>query len=71
MAGSFSTLYKAEVKIKLPELNVMAQIFAPFHVTSQKCNNNLIFFTTGIWNKSRFPKQLHWMVRNQDTHEIN
>ena len=33
MNGSFSTSRKAEVKIKLPELNVMAHIFLQFHVT--------------------------------------
>ena len=36
MAGSFSTQCKAGVKMKLQELNPMAHIFAPFHVTSQK-----------------------------------
>ena len=43
MAGSFSTSCKAEVKIKLPELNFTAYIFAPFHVTSQKSNYDVIF----------------------------
>ena len=41
--GSFSTLCEAEVKIKLPELNFTAHIFAPFNVTSQKSNYNVIF----------------------------
>ena len=43
MAGSFSTLCKAEVKNKLPELNFTAHVFAPFHVTSQKSNYDVIF----------------------------
>ena len=43
MAGSFSTSYKVEVKLKLPELNFTAHIFAPFHVTSQKSNYDAIF----------------------------
>ena len=43
MAGSFSTLCKAEVKIKLPKLNFTAHIFAPFHITSQKSNYDVIF----------------------------
>ena len=43
MAGSFSTSCKAEVKNKLPDLYVITQIFAPFHVTSQISNNNVIF----------------------------
>ena len=37
MAGSILTSCKAEEKIKLPEINITAHIFAPFHVTSQKC----------------------------------
>ena len=40
---SFLTLCEAEVKTKLPELNFTAHIFAPFHVTSQKSNYNVIF----------------------------
>ena len=43
MAGSFSTSCEVEVKLKLPELNVTAHIFAPFHVTSQKSNYDVIF----------------------------
>ena len=43
MAGSFLTSWEAEVKIKLPELNFTAHIFAPFHVTSQKSNYHVIF----------------------------
>ena len=43
MAGSFLTLCKAEVKIEFPKLNVMAHIFAQFHITSQKSNYNVIF----------------------------
>ena len=43
MTGSFSTSYEAQVKIKLPELDFTAHIFAPFHVTSQKSNYNVIF----------------------------
>ena len=43
MAGSFSTSCEVEVKLKLPELNVTAHIFAPFHVTNQKSNYDVIF----------------------------
>ena len=43
MAGSFSTSYEVEVKLKLPELNFTAHIIAPFHVTSQKSNYDAIF----------------------------
>ena len=43
MAESFSTLCKAEVKIKLAKENFTANIFAPFHITSQKRNYNVIF----------------------------
>ena len=43
MAGSFSTSCKAEVKMKLPELNFTAHIIAPIHITSQKSNYNVIF----------------------------
>ena len=39
----FSTSYKAEVKNKLPKLNFATHIFAPFHVTSQNSNYNVIF----------------------------
>ena len=74
MAGSFLTLCEAEVKIKLPELNFMAHIFAQFHITSQKSNCDIIFDQVSLretWNKFRFPKQLCWMESNQDTHEIH
>ena len=43
MAGSFLTSNKAEVKIKLPKLNVTTHIFALFHLTSQKSNYDIIF----------------------------
>ena len=43
LTRSFLRSCKAEVKIKLPELNFTAHIFAPFHVTSQKSNYNVIF----------------------------
>ena len=43
MDESFLTSCKAEVKIKLPELNVTAHIFALFHVTSQRSNYSVIF----------------------------
>ena len=36
MARSFLTSCEAEVKIKIPEFNVTAHIFASFHATSQK-----------------------------------
>ena len=68
MTGSFLMSCNAEVKIKLPELNVTALIFAPFHVTSQKNDYNIIFYSN--WNKSRFTKQLCWLERYQNTHDI-
>ena len=43
MDGSFLTSCEAEVKIELTKLNFMAQIVAPFHVTSQKLYYNIIF----------------------------
>ena len=43
MAGSFLTSCEAEVEIKFPKLNVTAHIFAPFYVTSQKSNYEVIF----------------------------
>ena len=43
IAGSFLTLCEAIVKSKLLKYNVMAHIFALFHVTSKKNKNNLIF----------------------------
>ena len=43
MAESILTSCKAKVKIKLPELYLTAHIFAPFHITSQKCNYNIAF----------------------------
>ena len=67
MEGSFLMSCKHEVKIKLPELYFTAHIFAPFHVTSPKRYNFWPRFTTGTWNKFRFPKQLHWLERNKDT----
>ena len=39
----FLTSCEAKLKIKLPELNLTAHNFAPFHVTSQKSNYNVIF----------------------------
>ena len=39
----FSTFFEAKVKIKLPELNVTAYIFVPFHITNQNSNYNVIF----------------------------
>ena len=37
----------------------------------RKMNCSASAFKTGTWNKFRFPKQLHWMERNLDIHEIN
>ena len=34
---------EAEIKLKHPQFNVMAHISAPFHVTTKKCNCNIIF----------------------------
>ena len=49
MVGSYLTSCKAEVKLKLPELNSTAHIFAPFHVTSQNSNYNVIFGQNLLW----------------------
>ena len=68
MAGSFLTCYEAEVKLKLPELNFTTHIFAPFHVTSQKSNYDVVYGQDLPWELG---KQLRWMERNQDTYEIN
>ena len=43
MAGYFSMSCKVGVKVNFPELNFTAHIFAPFHVTSQKSNFDVIF----------------------------
>ena len=60
MAETFSTSCKTEVKLKLPELNVTAHIFALFHVTSHNNNFNVILavICCGTWNMFRFPKQI-------------
>ena len=49
MVGSFLTSCEDEVKIKLPELNFTAHIFAPFHITSQKSNYIVIFGRDLLW----------------------
>ena len=38
MTGLFLTLYKAEAKINLPDLNFTAHSFAPYHAANQKRN---------------------------------
>ena len=43
MARSFSTSHEAEITFKISELNVMAHISAPFHVTTKKSNYDVIF----------------------------
>ena len=43
MAGSFSTSRKAEITLKIPELNVTARTSAPFHMTTKKSNYDVIF----------------------------
>ena len=43
MAGSLMTSCEAEVKIKLTELIFTAHVFAPFRITSQKSNYDVIF----------------------------
>ena len=71
MAGSFLTSCEAEVRIKLPELNFTAHIFAPFHVTSQKSNYIVIFGRNLLQELGiNLEKQIQWMERNQDIHEI-
>ena len=43
MARSFLTSSEVKVRIKLPELNTTAHISAPFHVTDQRSNYDVIF----------------------------
>ena len=43
MAGSFSTSRESEITLKMTELNVMAHISVPFHVTTKKRNYDVIF----------------------------
>ena len=49
MAGYFSTSREAEITLKIPEINVMAYISAPFHVTTTKNNYNIIFGRDLLW----------------------
>ena len=46
MAGLFSISRETAVKLKLPELNVTANVSAPFHVTTKKSNDNVQKFTS-------------------------
>ena len=55
MAGSFSMSQEAETTWKIPELNVMAHVAAPFHVTSKKNHYNAILYTSGTRNSAIFP----------------
>ena len=72
IAGSLLKSYEAEVKIKLPKVNLTTHIFAPFCVIGQKSNYNVIArFVTGASNKSKFSKQLCLMERHQDIHVID
>ena len=43
MVGCFSTSQEAEITVKMPELNVMAHISAPSHVTTKKSNYDVNF----------------------------
>ena len=43
MAGSFSTIPKAETELKLSDLNVTAHVSAPFSRNNQKSNYDVIF----------------------------
>ena len=45
----FSTSGEAKGNIKIPNLKVIAHIFAPFHVTNQKNNYNVIVSRDLIW----------------------
>ena len=49
MAGLILILCEAEVNIKLPKLNVTVHVFAPFHVTTQKSNYDVIFDQDLLW----------------------
>ena len=50
MARSSSTSRRAEITIKISELNVTAHISAPFHVTTKTRNYNIII-SRGILRK--------------------
>ena len=54
MDGSFSTLREAEIKFKMPELNVSSYNSAIFHVTTKKVIMMLffveIYFRNWIFN---------------------
>ena len=43
MGRSFSTSHEAEITFKMPEVNVMAHITAPLHVTTKKSDHDVIF----------------------------
>ena len=49
MAGSFCTSREAETTLKMSELNVMADTFAPFHITIKTSNYNVIFGRDLLW----------------------
>ena len=42
MAGTFNTNQILNINLKLPELNLMAEIKAEYHVTKNESNNDII-----------------------------
>ena len=42
MAETFKTTFVTELKLKLPELNDSAKIFAKCHLTNKSLNHNLV-----------------------------
>ena len=67
MSGSFLTSCEAEIKIKLPELNFSAEIFVPFHISSQKSNYNVII----VRDLLRVHNYVGWKETNIPMKSIN
>ena len=42
MAGTFSTIFVTELKLKLAKLNHTAEIYAKYHWTNKLLNNNFV-----------------------------
>ena len=63
---------KLKSKANFPNLILQLTCFhisAPFYLTCQKSNYDVIFGRDLLLEIS--PKQFHWLERNQDTHEIH
>ena len=49
LAGSFSTLCKAEITLKMAKLNVTAHISASFHVITKKVKKKIVIVRDLLW----------------------